>query len=467
MLGNPRIVIIGAGVAGLAAAMRLREACVDAIPEITILEAESQPGGLLQTTTENGYWWDNGAFMFRTNNPLYHLFPELFQPVDSRVEVWLRGVFHAYPPSARSWIRSQPPFAFLMTALDLVYCYGRRYLGLAEANLHDWLRYRITARFLDHTQLEAYFAKLQGRATRELSSRLGELRLDDVIKGTSLRKIVRRFLRSKLMSRGAQRAIQVREIYPSECGVGAISRALVAGCEAGHIKILCDANVTEIVRDGEGEYAIRYQGKGGHGICRASHLISTMPLNEFVATYRSHATLECLDCAEKLAFMDLKLVFFITRRPVIRHNHLALYSFEKHHRWKRLVARSLPNGLSQVLVETTFDPRAGEPEDSIAEMVTKDLVGELALFDADEVMLRRCATVRKAYPIHEIGYETRVARILQELESDTVQCAGRQGRFAYLNTKDVIQTAWAAADRIAQSVSACPTAQSARRKTNN
>ena len=151
--------------------------------------------------------------------------------------------------------------------------------------------------------------------------------------------------------------------------------------------------------------------------------------------------------------MDMQLVFFILDRPVVMNEHFVLYSFEKHHKWKRLVARSLPDGLSSVLVEITFDPEAGKPEQNIVDIVANELTTELKLFRFNEILTTHTKVVRKAYPIYEIGFENRVASIIQELESDRFQLAGRQGRFLYTDTNGAIRTAINAADKILHAIS--------------
>jgi phytoene dehydrogenase-like protein len=52
-----RIIVIGAGVAGLFTALRLRELGADVI----VLEKEAQPGGRVQSIREDGFIIDRGA----------------------------------------------------------------------------------------------------------------------------------------------------------------------------------------------------------------------------------------------------------------------------------------------------------------------------------------------------------------------------------------------------------------------
>jgi len=61
-----RVAIIGAGVSGLGAAWRL---CTNEKIKITVFEKSSTISGRAATRRKEGYYWDNGANYFSTENP--------------------------------------------------------------------------------------------------------------------------------------------------------------------------------------------------------------------------------------------------------------------------------------------------------------------------------------------------------------------------------------------------------------
>lgn len=71
MRASPHLVIIGAGVAGLAATNRWLELCHEQgiQPQVTVVEAMSRAGGLLKTVHQDGYLIDCGADSFLSNKP--------------------------------------------------------------------------------------------------------------------------------------------------------------------------------------------------------------------------------------------------------------------------------------------------------------------------------------------------------------------------------------------------------------
>ena len=66
----------------------------------------------------------------------------------------------------------------------------------------------------------------------------------------------------------------------------------------------------------------------------------------------------------------------------------------------------------------------------------------------EQRLFKHMTVVHNAYPVYKIGFESKVAAIIQEIESDRFVTAGRQGLFQWFNSDGAIQTAIAAADRI-------------------
>ncbi|MGY8915924.1 MAG: phytoene desaturase family protein, partial [Flavobacteriales bacterium] len=67
----PNAIVIGAGIGGIATALRLKKNGYD----VTVLESNSYPGGKLHTMNVNGYRFDLGPSLFT----MPHLVDELFQ----------------------------------------------------------------------------------------------------------------------------------------------------------------------------------------------------------------------------------------------------------------------------------------------------------------------------------------------------------------------------------------------------
>lgn len=447
-----KIAILGGGVTGMCTSLRLQEAGPETISEIVILEEKPHPGGLLQTTRQNGCWWDHGVFYFRWDNYLRQLLPEVFQPIAGGMlqRAWLAGGMRDFPMD-KGMLRRQSKIALLGVAVDYLYSYIRCSLGLEGANLQDWLRYRLTSRLLSLSRLDLYVTKMQGLPATELSPTLGKRRLANIHHMTRPGRILRIILSS---SRKIREAMQQHnpDIYPFQGGVGLISQKLAELCQARGVRCTYGARVQRVIRKGDAGYEIHYDGPQGPAVYQADYAISTIPLEELAGAARDQLSDRAWADAQDLSYLDLKLIFLLIRRPSILHEFFVLYSFEPHHPWKRLLALALPGGMTAITVEVGFQPGTAPPGPEMDDRVIQQLTEEVQLFGREEIVAQHSALVHRAYPVYRLGFEQKVQGLIGELESPRLRLAGRQGRFLYVTTPGAIDSGHAAADQILQAL---------------
>ena len=440
--------IIGGGVAGLCAAMQVKQSELGSRSHIVVFEKNAEPGGLLQSTGQQGVWWDNGTFLFGSHTHLVRLFSDLFGPAeDLGRRAWYGGKLHVYPFGLREASRAQPPSALVRSAGEYLTARARSILGARAANMDEWLRWRMTSPLLNWTHLDVGISKLQGgQPTSNLSPALGMQRLKMIDNMANPLYLL------KSLFRGTREAPphtvrDPRQAGPGQ-GVGLIPLRLVELCEKLGIEIRFGARVDGLTRLESGSYEITYQDQGRPGRYSATHVISTMPLDELPAIHRPTVAEPCLAAARELAFTNLQLCFYLVDKPSIANKHMVIYSFEERHQWKRLVIRALPDGKCTIAVEVDFDPRIWQPPADIVDRVAEDLSVDLGLFGRDQVLLKHSRLVPKAYPIYELGFQERASTVIEALESPRLQIAGRGGRFQYASTHSAIQTAHDAVARL-------------------
>jgi phytoene desaturase len=91
------IIIIGAGMGGLAAALRLRHAGFD----VTVLEKQSRPGGRCNVIEDNGYRVDTGPTILVMKSTFDETYRAIGQSIDERVE------FKQLDPNYRLYFHDQ------------------------------------------------------------------------------------------------------------------------------------------------------------------------------------------------------------------------------------------------------------------------------------------------------------------------------------------------------------------------
>lgn len=444
-----RVAVLGAGITGLIAALQVKEANLPDVTEVAVLEEKSYPGGLLQTTRHKQYWWDNGVFLFRGSNYLNELLPDLFRPLELVQKVWLRGALHEFP-LAKDLFWSQRKTALAWAACDYIYSYARTRLGWDGANLHDWLRYRLTNLLLKVSQLEVYIEKMQGNRPGQLSPLFGEHRLQGI---HDMTRPDRLFRIATTSPRQMKRIIMQRDpdTYPFVGGVGKISEGLAQLCMSKGITIAYGAELKELIRRESG-LELHYQHEMSAKTLTAAYVISTVPIEVLAAALNPPMSKRCQNHIRELSYMDLRLVFLIVNRKVIVHDFFVLYSFEPQYKWKRLLAFSLPDGHTAVTVEIAYRSGTGKGLDGIDSEVVRQLTEDLKLFEPSEVLEQHTTTVQRAYPIYRLGFEKKLKEIISELESERLRLAGRQGRFIYVTTPGAVGSGIEQANKVLSSI---------------
>jgi protoporphyrinogen/coproporphyrinogen III oxidase len=113
-----RIVVVGAGISGLAAAFELRRQAADAgrTLEVLVLEEQDQVGGKVRTVTEKGYLCETGVQAFLDNSPptlalaeTLGLGPRLRRAAEAAKKRWIykSGQLMELPMSPPQFLRSK------------------------------------------------------------------------------------------------------------------------------------------------------------------------------------------------------------------------------------------------------------------------------------------------------------------------------------------------------------------------
>ncbi len=123
----PSAVIIGAGVGGLACAIRLRAAGWD----VTVLEKNTQVGGKMYEYTWDAYRWDTGPSVIT----MRHVFEELFSAAGRRMEDYL--TLEPLEPLTRYFY----PDGTLLDASSNLAAMAQSISQLGEREVEGYLRY--------------------------------------------------------------------------------------------------------------------------------------------------------------------------------------------------------------------------------------------------------------------------------------------------------------------------------------
>ncbi len=240
-----RVAVVGGGIAGLAAALRVRELRPDA--EVVVLEATDRVGGKLRHHEVAGLTIDVGAEAMLARRPeglalaeAAGLAGELVHPADVRAAIWTRGAVRPLPPTvqgvpsdldalAESGILAEPPVSRALPAPD------------EDVSVADFVTERVGRDVLDRLVEPLLGGVYAGRPER-LSLRAAAPQIaalaPDLLAGAAASR---------------ERTYQQPDAGPVFAGIrGGMGRLPVAVAAASGAEVRTHAPVRDLVRHGDG-----------------------------------------------------------------------------------------------------------------------------------------------------------------------------------------------------------------------
>src|SRR5581483_3761053 len=275
---RPNVVVIGAGPAGLTAAYVL--ATRYGI-ESTILESDSQVGGISRTVERDGWRFDIGGHRFFTKVPevesLWHeILPDedfMLRPRMSRI--FYDGKYYDYPLKASNALRNLGVVeAFRCVAS---YAWARIRPPKDQSTLEGWIVARFGWRLYSHF-FKTYNEKLWGVPVNALPADFAAQR----IKNLSLSSAVI----NAVMPRRNQKEITslIEEFQYPQLGPGMMWERCRDLVEAQGSKVVMDARVVGVRHeDGRAVAVIAENSDGARTEYPCDEVVSSMPMSQLVA----------------------------------------------------------------------------------------------------------------------------------------------------------------------------------------
>ena len=414
----------------------------------TVLEADSQVGGLAKTVEIEGYRFDLGGHRFFTKSQeVDHLWHEvmgdefLLRPRQSRI-YWNKR-FLDYPLRGPDVIRKLGP-------VELTRCLAS-YLKAAampkkqEDSLEDWVSNRFGRRLFE-LFFKSYTEKVWGVPTTEIRAEWAAQR----IKGLS-------FLSAAKAAFFGNRGNKVKTLitqfnYP-RYGPGQMWETMTRRIEELGGEVLLDAPVEAI--ELEGNRIARVTAAGV--TYDADAVISSLPLREVVRMTRPEAPADVVEAALGLRYRDFLTVgvviegadpfpdnWIYIHEPGVRVGRIQ--NFRSWSPW--MVPDPDKSFLGLEYFCFAGDELWSMDDDALVDLAASEL-DALGLVDRNRVVRGFPVRVPKAYPIYDADYLDRVATIRAWLETiDNLQQVGRNGLHRYNNSDHSMLTAMRAVDNL-------------------
>ena len=445
--GPAPVVVVGAGPAGLTAAVRLRQADVD----VTVVEATDSVGGISRTVERDGWRFDLGGHRFFTKVPEVEAFwhevlPDedfLMRPRMSRI--LYRGKLFDYPLK---------PFnaLFGLGVLEAIRCVLSYALVRVrppkdQSNFEGWVAARFGWR-LYRIFFKTYTEKVWGVPATDIQADWAAQR----IKNLSLLNAVTSAF--GLGRSGGQITTLIEEFQYPRLGPGMMwdtARDLVLA-DGGQLRM--QAKVA----------SVRHAAGAAHTVVladgtelAASSVVSTMPLPSLVRAMDPPAPADVLEAADGLSFRDFLTVALVVPASAgfpdnwiyIHEPGVRVGRVQNFGSWSPQLVKDGYTCLGlEFFVSRGDDLWESTDEELIA--LGKAELATLGLAQTDQVQAGYVVRVPKAYPVYDEGYAERVD-LLRGWLAETVpnvHPVGRNGMHRYNNQDHSMLTAMLTVDNI-------------------
>ena len=449
-MSNGKVLIVGAGPAGLTAAYELGKHGVKG----AILEADHVVGGLARTVERDGYRFDIGAHRFFTKvSEIEQLWEEMLGEPLVRCPRLTRILYgnklYDYPLKAGNALKNMGIVAAAGCVLS--YLKACAYPIPNPRNFEDWVTNQFGAK-LFNMFFKSYTEKVWGCPCTKIGADWAAQR----IKGLNLGQAIRESLFGKKKGRTVTTLIEEFK-YPRQ-GAGQLWEACAREIQANGWIVSTRSRVTRIeIVGGKVKTLDAVTEDGRTTTYLVEHLLSSMPLRTLLLSMNPKPPEQITACASALAYRDFLLVALVIDKPNIFPDNW-IYIHSPHVRVGRIdnfgnwTADMIPDPQTSCLVMEYFvfedDELWSSTDDKLIDLAYREL-GAIGLA-VGKLIKGYVVRVPKAYPIYDPGYKERLDVIRQWLSCNVsnLQCIGRNGQHRYNNQDHSMATALIAARNI-------------------
>ena len=445
-----RVIILGAGVTGLAAADRLLElgGCA-----VTVVDAEPVVGGLAATVVRDGIATDLGPHRIHTELPevealLADLIADRLLRVRRSSRMRLGGRWISYPLRAGEVLKKLGVGTVLRFGASLAAARAcAAFTRKAPATFEDAMR-RAFGAAAYRAIFQPYARKVWRTEPSRLSAEIARVRLPK----QELSAAFGRVLRGGPFRGGGP----LREFLYVRGGIGRMCERLAERIQKRGGQILLQSRVVELQSGPKGIAAARVRRPDTSVPLDADAVVSTIPLPVLGAMLPG-GDAEARAALAGLEYLSIILVVLVAAKDRIGPDHWLYFPHKpplptRACEPKNFDSSLAPPGRSALCCELTArrdEPLWNVADDDLADRVAREMAAT-GLFAASDIVLRFVIRKDWAYPIYHGGFEKTLAALWPFLSRfPNLVSVGRQGLFNHNNIDHSLLMGRRAAEAIA------------------
>lgn len=442
-----QVVILGAGIAGLAAADRITQNGASCV----VVEADSVAGGLSRTFSVEGAPVDLGPHVFFRN--------------EAEVRAYWQGLLGSDLITRQRSSRVYFNGKLIHSPLHLLDAVTKLGLHNLAAIALSFMKYQIRPLPSDGS-CETWVINRFGRKLYEMffqayNEKIFGVSPSQITKDWADRRIRFSFLGIVLSALSRDKRLMVKEFDVARGGSGtAVERMQSRIQSTGKAQFLFENRVVQVVhaKGRVEEIVLEHARTGKQTRLRTQQIISTIPIPDFIKYLSPNAPGDVLKAALQLRYRNLVTVNFAV--PLETSHNLAWHWVDVHDaniRCMRITnfgtfqPPSHSGSTAGLTLEYVCSPDGAEGKyddqkwASIAQNELHQVTG-LRLGPSTRAMVLRIA---RAYPICDLTCESALGQLREYIGTfANVHSVGRGGMFRYNNIHHSVLTGWAAADAV-------------------
>lgn len=440
MLSNHPVIILGAGCAGLTAAVQL----VRGRRGVVVVEREHSVGGLALTGKKGDCSFDLGPHAFHSKaDDADEIFKEFskngYKKIYMRANLFLQGNYYDYPLKfAEAFFRLNRSLAARIVFDYLTNKIKNCVVDSAEDSFEAWGIKRYGKTMYD-IAFGTYSSKVWGMPTRLLHKKLAEQKLPDM----SFWELVKEAIGGK----GAKQKILYSSYYYPQGGIGTVFEEMAGFCSRRHGEILKDCEISKINLRNSRAHSIEITSLGKPFEIDCSHIISTIPIPDLINRIYPQPKEEVVKAASQLVYRGLILVLLEVDLDNVT-NQIMVYLidrdfiFNRIGEQKNIDATMVPKGKTLLTLEICSDENGrlwNATDEELFSLARADL-SKLKSIPEDKINNYLVRRVRQAYPIYDLKFDKNLNIVMEYLfELENILPAGRQGLFINNDIHDSMQ----------------------------
>jgi protoporphyrinogen oxidase len=446
-MNRTKVVIIGAGPAGLSAAWFLTKQGV----EVTVVEKEQSVGGISKTLTLKGYKVDIGPHRFFTKFENVRTFWNEILPTDKFTEkkrltrILYNGRLFDYPLTLHSILRNMSLLEVLSilisyVAIKIKYQFRRKKI----VTFKDWISFNFGTRIYE-IFFRSYTEKLWGIPCEKIASEWASQR----IKGVNIKSIVLSFL-FKSYTKGKVRSFVESFHYPVD-GVGGMYEKIKKEIEQMGGKFILGEKIEKFFIDGKRIISV----SAGNFLLEADYFVSSIPLNELVCSI--YPKVHLVKYAEVLKFRALVVAYIKVENKnlfpdcwiYIHTPGTGITRIQNFNNWGEKMGGRKDGTVLGLEYPCFKEDVLWNSDDDILFNIIKEDIRKIGIVEEREMEFLGKTRISEAYPVYSGRYKESIGEIKSFLNSlDNLITCGRNGTFSYNNMDHSILSGFCAAKKI-------------------